>query len=87
MRIVYQKAFQTPKNWLNWNGALDNANESEHNWEADNESDMELDNGRENAETPEQRNVSATLNVSGLIRPTRRTKMEIEKALMMINIM
>ena len=35
------------KNWLNWNGDLDNPNQSEDDWEADNASDMELDNGSE----------------------------------------
>jgi len=35
------------KNWLNWNEDLDNPNGSEDHWEADNESDMELDNGSE----------------------------------------
>jgi len=41
------------ENWLNWNGDLDNPNNSEDNWEADNESDMEVDYGNENSETPE----------------------------------
>jgi len=31
------------ENSLNWNGDLDNPNDSEDNWQADNESDMELD--------------------------------------------
>jgi len=35
------------ENWLNWNGDLDNPNNSEDNGEADNESDKELDNGSE----------------------------------------
>jgi len=35
------------KNWLNWNGGLDNPNDSEDDWEADNESDIELENGSE----------------------------------------
>jgi len=75
------------ENWPNWNGDLDNPNESEDNWEADNESNMELDNGSEISETPEQRNVSAAPNVSGLIRPIRRTKKKVEKAMMTVNIM
>jgi hypothetical protein len=48
---------------------LDNPNDSEDNWEADNESAMELDNGSEESETPELQNVSAAPNVPGLIRP------------------
>jgi len=62
------------ENWLNWNGDLDNPNDSEDDWEADDESDMELHNGIEDSETLEQRDVSATPNVPGLIRPIRRSK-------------
>jgi len=75
------------KNWLNWNGDLDNPNQSEDDWEADNASDMELDNGSEDWETPEQCNVSAALNVPGLIWPIRRTRKKVEKPLMTVNIM
>ena len=35
------------ENWLNWIGDLDNPNDSEDDWEGDNDSDMELDNGSE----------------------------------------
>jgi hypothetical protein len=66
---------------------LDNPNNSKDDWEADNESDMELDNGSEDSETPEVRNVSAAPNVSGLIRPIGRSKWKVEKALLMVNIM
>jgi len=75
------------ENWLNWNGDLDNPNDSEDDWEADNESDMELHNGIEDSETLEQRNVSAALNVPGLIRPIQRSKKKVEKMLMTVNIM
>jgi hypothetical protein len=51
------------EHWFNWNEDLDIPNESEDDWEPDNESDMELDNGSEASETLEQRNVSATPNV------------------------
>jgi len=37
------------ENWLNWNGDLDNPNDSEDDWEADNESDMKLDNASEHS--------------------------------------
>jgi len=66
---------------------LDNPNDSEDNWEADNESDMELDNGSEDSETPEQRNVSAAPNVPRLIWSIRRSKKKAEKTLMTVNIM
>jgi hypothetical protein len=75
------------KNWLNWNGDLHNSNESEDDWKADNESDIELDKGSENSESLEQRNVSAVLNVPGLIRPIHRTKKKVEKSLITVNIM
>ena len=32
---------------------MDNTNNSEDNWEADNESDIKLDNGSEHSETPQ----------------------------------
>jgi len=75
------------ENWLNWNGELDNPNDSEDDWDADNESDMEPDNGSENSETPEQQNVSAAPDVSVLIWPTRRSKKNVEYLLMTVNIM
>jgi hypothetical protein len=66
---------------------LDNPNDSEDDWEADNESDTELDNGSEVSETLQVRNVSAAPNVPGLIRPTRKSKKKVEKALVTVNIM
>jgi len=57
------------KNWVNWNGDLDNPNDSEDDWEVETKSHMELDNGIEDSEILEQRNVSATPNVPALIRP------------------
>jgi hypothetical protein len=57
------------ENWLNWNGDLDNPNDSQDDCELDNESDLELDQGSEDSETPEVQNVSAAQNVPGLIRP------------------
>ena len=75
------------ENWLNWNGDLNNPNDSEDDWEADNESDIELDNGTEESETPALQNVSAAPNVLGLIRPILRSKKMVKKALLMVNIM
>jgi hypothetical protein len=60
---------QAIENWHYWNGDLDNAIISEDDMEADNESDMEMDNGSVNPATPEQRNETAASNVPGLIRP------------------
>jgi len=75
------------KNWLNWNGDLDNPNNSKDDWEADNESDTELDNGSEVSQTLEVWNVSAAPNVPGLIRPIRQSKKKVEKAFVTVNIM
>jgi len=71
--------------WLNWNGDLDNPNDSEDDCAADDESDIEHNNGIEDAECPEQQDVSAPPNVPGLVRPTRKSKRHAEKALVMVN--
>jgi hypothetical protein len=42
---------------------LDNSNVKEDSWEADDESDVELDNGIKDQESPEQRDVNATPNI------------------------
>jgi len=47
---------------------------------------MELDNSTEDSETREQRNVSATPNVPGLIHPIRQTKKKVENVLMTVTI-
>jgi len=53
--------------WLDQNGDLVNPNQSEDDWEANNESNIELDNGLEDPESPEQLDDSATPNVPRLI--------------------
>jgi len=45
--------------WLDWNGDLDNPNDSEADCGADDESDIEHNNGIEDLECPEQQDVSA----------------------------
>jgi hypothetical protein len=72
------------ENWLNWNGDLDNPNDSKDDCEADNESEIELENGVKETETPEQWNVSATPNVPELIQSTWRSKKIVERVLMMV---
>jgi len=64
---------------------LDNPNACEDDWEADCEPDMEPENGFEDLEGPEQRDVSAAPNVPGLIRPTRKSKAMGEKGLVIPN--
>ena len=73
------------ENWRNWNGDLDNSNDSEDGCAADIESDLEQDNSIENSECPEQRDVCAAPNVTQLIRATRKSKRQAEKVLVMVN--
>jgi len=73
------------ENWLNWNGDLDNPNESKDDWEADNESEAALDNCFEDPECPEQRDVWGASNVPGLIWPTWRSKEKTETVLVTVN--
>ena len=72
-------------NWLNWNGDLDKQNECDDDCEADNESDVELDNCFEDLECPEQQDVCAAPNVPGLIGLTRRSKKKTGKVFVMVN--
>jgi len=74
------------ENWLNWNGDFDNPNDSQDDWEADNQSHMELDNSREDSKTPGHLNVSAAPNIPRLIRPTWQSQQMVEYALMTVHI-
>jgi len=71
--------------WLNWNGDLDNPNDSEDDCAADDESDLGPNNGIEDPEFPELQDVSAAPNVPRLVRPTRKSKRQPEKVLVMVN--
>jgi len=73
------------EHWPKWNGDLDNSNDSEDHYEADNRSDGELDNCIEDPESHEHSAVCPTPNVPGLIWPTRRAKEKSEKGLVMVN--
>ena len=73
------------RNWLNWNGDLDNPNDIEDNCAADDESVIEQDNGIGNLECPEPRDVSAAPNVPGLYQPTCKSKRKSEKVLVTVN--
>jgi len=73
------------EDWLNWNGDLDNPNDSEDDWAADVESDMEPGNGIDNLEHPVQRDVSTGPNVPGLIRPIGKSQSLAEKGLVAVN--
>jgi len=61
------------ENWLNWNGDLHDTKNSEDDCLADNESDVEHNAGIDNPKCPEQLDVSASPNVPGLVRPTRKS--------------
>jgi hypothetical protein len=71
--------------WLNWNGHLENLNDSEVNCSADDESYIQHNNCIENLECPEQQVVSATPNVPGVVRPTRKSKRQGEKVFLTVN--
>jgi len=75
------------EHWHDWNGDLDNPYDSEDNWEADNEFAIDLDDGVENAETPEHWDVSAAPSDPRLIWPTRRSMNKAEQLLQTINAM
>jgi hypothetical protein len=49
--------------WLKWNGDLDDPNDSEDDCAAQDESDIQPNNGNENPECPQQQDVCAAPNV------------------------
>jgi len=71
--------------WLNWNSDFDNPDDSEEDYAADDESDIEHNNPIEDPECPEQQVVSAAPNVPGLVQPTRKSKRQAEKVLVTVN--
>jgi len=72
-------------NWLNWNGNLDNPNDSKDDCAADYESNIEHNNGMEDPECPEQQDVSATPNIPGLVQATPKWKRQAELVLVIVN--
>jgi len=73
------------ENWLDWNHDSDNPKQCKDDWEADNQSDIELDNGKEDLETPEQRDVNGAPNVPGFIQPIQRSKIMAAKVVVTDN--
>jgi len=71
--------------WLHWNGDLDNPINGEEDCAADDESDIEQNNGIEDPECPEQQDVSAVPNMPGLVWPTRKSMRQAEKLLVTVN--
>jgi len=79
------ESISDPENGLNWNRGWDNLNDSADDCAAHVESDIEQHNGIENPECPEQRDVTGTPNVPWLIRPTRKSMRQAEKALVTVH--
>jgi len=73
------------EDWLHWNGELHNQNDSEDDCAADDESEIGPNNWIEDPECPEQQDVSAAPNVPSLVRPTRKSKIQADKVLVMVN--
>ena len=73
------------EHWLTWNCDLDHPNDSEDDWAAEVESNIEPDVGIEDPEGPEQWDMSATPNIPGLIRPTWKSKRLAENVLLKVN--
>jgi len=71
--------------WFNWDGDLDNPNDSEDNCAADIESDIAQDNTIKVPGCPEQQDSSDVPNVPGLIRSTGMSKGQAEKELVTVS--
>jgi hypothetical protein len=63
---------------------LVNPNVSKDDWEVDHESDIEQDNGIEDAQTPVKRDVTVTPNVPRLNRPLRRSKKQAKRLIVTV---
>jgi hypothetical protein len=73
------------EDWLNWNGDLDNPDDSKEDCAADDDSDIEHHNSIEDRECAEQQDVSVAPNVPGLVRPTWKSKIQAEMVLLTVN--
>jgi hypothetical protein len=73
------------EDWLNWNGTVDIPHDTGDDCVADHESHIEQGNGIEDPEWPLPRDVSGEPTVTGLIRPTRKSKRQAGKVLVMVN--
>jgi len=70
---------------LNWNGDLDNPDDSVEDCAADDDSNIEHKNCIEDPECPEQQDVSATPYVPGLVQPTQKSKRQADKVFVTVN--
>ena len=80
-----QESISDTKDWLNWNGGLDNPNNSKDDCAADNEYNIEQNIGIKDSECPEQQDVSAAPNVPRLVWLTRKSKRQAEQVLVTVN--
>ena len=64
---------------------MDTPNDSEEDCAADDESDIEHNNCIEDQDHPEQQDVSATPNLPGFVRPTRKSKRQAETVLVTVS--
>jgi hypothetical protein len=64
---------------------LDNPTDSEEVCAVDDDSDIEYNHCIEDPECPEQQDVSTAPNVSRLVQPTRKSKKQAEKILLLVN--
>jgi len=71
--------------WLNWNGHLDNPNDSQEDCAAEDDSDIEHRNCIEDPECPERHDVSTSPNVPGLVWLTWKSKRQAEQVVMTVN--
>lgn len=74
-------------NWLQCNREFDNPFESYVDWEAADESNIQLDNRIDDLEVPEEQDLSAVSNVTGLSWPIQKSSTNAEKGFMMFNAM
>jgi len=73
------------EDWLHWNEDLDNPNESEDDWVAEGQCDIEPVHNIEDPDCPMRQHVSASPNVPVFIRPTRESERQALRVSMTVN--
>jgi len=84
MDCIHQNISDT-ENLPDQNGVLDNPNQSEETWVADNESNVELGNGFKDTKTPVLHNVNTAPNFPRLTWTSRRSKKKADQVMIMVN--
>jgi hypothetical protein len=72
-------------NWLIWNGDLEIPNDSKENCAADDDSDIEHNTYIEDTKCLELQDAGAAPILPGSVRPTRKSKRQAGKVVMMVN--